>query len=849
MDNIENWKPIKNFDNYIGKCSIKNIQILERELLQYCIKTDYIKKNMRPLKDLIQLIISYLNEGAKINDILIFENYPKILKDLVILSSLSETQITYTIIQSLSYLLVNLDKKKSSLYYILSNNFLNEIIQIDFSKFDDEFFSFYINLLKSLSMRIDDTMLQFFYNPNYNSFPLVECTNKLYNHSNPMINTVVHNVSLQLMKLKNENIISYFSKLPTINYFAYLSCYLNDITNLFLDSGEVGLFEDMIDFLMYINDILEIQDKTINYIFINSLFSYFILPNLCNKIFDKKKKKLVLLTIIVLFNKIQDETFINCLFMIFFNEKIHKEIFDLKNNNNKIKGYCFTWKEQMKLKENFMDYICENYTENFLISFWDEDSLVYKNKKNKEEKPEIQKIKSFVQENISNGVSIEKMKEFIFSLLKNEEKENIEKTHILWSKFFGIKVGLFDKENNCAFSNNCFLYYMKEHFLKGNNCNNLIDNEINKEFISLINEKDCLYFFQFLIWTIINKVRISNELVSLCFSVIQKEEDEKNKEKKIINEEKKETQNSEKEKIANNYTFDNKYLSNYFLKEKKNSNIINLKLIKFYSNYLQNLKNLSSDNFEVIELMMKNLRNLVYEKANNIEEVRNLFCNIPNIIFEAIQGNQKINEYFLLNLEYFANNLNDNKVYEKNINSMRTLLKSKFKKIDSTENLCLVFFYLLNILEKTKTNLNEELYNPFTIYNLIDNYDLIKIKNNKHNMIIYNENNIICVLSPLYIYVGIIKKNEKEENYVNFETITNLLNIKNAVKKDKNNNFYLSYQNSKEIVFANDENGKKNLKKFVDKINEEQKKVKNYMNEIFTKEKILNYINYLYNKD
>ena len=117
MDNIENWKPIKNFDNYIGKCSIKNIQILERELLQYCIKTDYIKKNMRPLKDLIQLIISYLNEGAKINDILIFENYPKILKDLVILSSLSETQITYTIIQSLSYLLVNLDKKKSSLYY------------------------------------------------------------------------------------------------------------------------------------------------------------------------------------------------------------------------------------------------------------------------------------------------------------------------------------------------------------------------------------------------------------------------------------------------------------------------------------------------------------------------------------------------------------------------------------------------------------------------------------------------------------------------------------------------------------------------------------------------------------
>ena len=43
---------------------------------------------------------------------------------------------------------------------------------------------------------------------------------------------------------------------------------------------------------MYVNDILKIGEKTINYIFINSIFSYFILPNLCNKLTDKKKKNL-----------------------------------------------------------------------------------------------------------------------------------------------------------------------------------------------------------------------------------------------------------------------------------------------------------------------------------------------------------------------------------------------------------------------------------------------------------------------------------------------------------------------------------------------------------------------------
>ena len=847
----ENWKPIKNFDNFIGKCSIKNIQFLERELFQYCIKSNQIKKNMKALKDLIQLIISYLNDGAKINDIEIFESYPKILKDLVLLSSLSETQITYTIIQSLSYLLVNLDKNKSSLYYILSNNFLNEIIQIDFSKFDDEFFSFYINLLKSLSMRIDDTMLQFFYNPNYNSFPLLECANKLYNYSNAMINTVVHNVSLQLMRLKIKNIISHFSKLPSINYFAYLSCYLNDLTNLFLDSGDNELFIDIIDFLMYVNDILKIGEKTINYIFINSIFSYFILPNLCNKLTDKKKKKFVILCIIVLFNKIQDETFLNCLFMVFFNEKIHQKILDLKNNKNKPKGYCFTWKEQMKLKEKFLDYICENYTKNFLMSFWDEESLVYKNKMKKEYINEIGKIKLYVEKYINEGVSFEKIKDFIFSFFNNEEKNNIEKTHILWSKFLGINVGICDKENNSSFCNDCFLFYMKNEIFD-NNCNELIENKINKEFMNLMFEKDCFYYFQLLIWSINNKVNISKELVSKHFSLLIKEKiiqkEKKGKNEKENNDEKiKESEEEEKkndnEDLGDDYIFNNKKISDYYLYTNENFNKINLYLITSYLNVIQDNKILSSHSLEEIEIMMSNLYDLIIENANNITEITNLICNIPKKIYNQIQDNKKINEYFFIHLENIIHNLKENKSFEKNINSMRFLVKLKFQKIDINEILSIILLYLIIILSKNKNKNKNYEENPFYIYNLIDDYDINDIKNNKNNIIPYFQNNIICVLDKLFLYIGILKN----ENIINFETIINLVNIKNAVKKDKNNNFIISYQNSKEMVFINDSEGKKKLKEFIDTINAQQKNSQNYINEKFNKEKIKNYLEYLLN--
>ena len=852
----ENWKPIKNFDNFIGKCSIKNIQFLERELVQYCTKSNYIKKNMKALKDLIQLIISYLNDGAKINDIEIFESYPKILKDLVILSSLSETQITYTIIQSLSYLLVNLDKNKSSLYYILSNNFLNEIIQVDFSKFDDEFFSFYINLLKSLSMRIDDTMLQFFYNPNYNSFPLLECANKLYNYSNAMINTVVHNVSLQLMRLKIKNIISHFSKLPTINYFAYLSCYLNDLTNLFLDSGDSELFIDMIDFLMYVNDILKIGEKTINYIFINSIFSYFILPNLCNKLTDKKKKKFVILCIIVLFNKIQDETFLNCLFMVFFNEKIHKNILDLKNNKNKPNGYCFTWKEQMKLKEKFLDYICQNYTENFLMSFWDEDSLVYKIKMKKEYMNEIDKIKSYVEKNISDGVSFEKIKNFIFSFFNNEEKNNIEKTHILWSKCLGINVGICDKDNSSSFCNDCFLFYMKNEIFN-NNCDELIENKINKEFLNLMFEKDCFYYFQILIWSINNKVNLSKELISKHFSLLIKEkivqnekkiEKEKENNEENINENKEEEKkndekNNDNKNLKDEYILDNKKISNFYLNNNENFNKINLNLISSYFNLIQDNKTLSSYSFEEIEIMMSNLYDLIIEKANNILKIINLICNFPKKIYNQIQDNKKINEYFFVHLENIIHNLKENKSIEKNITSMRLLVKLKFKKIDINEILSIILLYLIIILSKNKNKNYDE--NPFHIYNLIDDYDINDIKNNNNNIIPYFQNNIICVLDKLFLYIGILKK----ENLINFETIINLVSIKNAVKKDKNNNFTISYQNSKEIVFINNSEGKKALKDFIDTINDQQKKSQNYINEKFDKEKIKNYLEYLSKND
>ena len=138
---------IKNFDKYSKECTIENIQILGKELRVYAQSPDIIKKNRELLKDLIQLLFKYLMNGEEevigyfkdedifigIRDIYFYEDY----------------QINCNIIQNLSMIIINNEKSKSFLYFILSNNFINDLLLIDYSKYDDEFYSYFVNFIKS----------------------------------------------------------------------------------------------------------------------------------------------------------------------------------------------------------------------------------------------------------------------------------------------------------------------------------------------------------------------------------------------------------------------------------------------------------------------------------------------------------------------------------------------------------------------------------------------------------------------------------------------------------------------------------------------------------------------------
>lgn len=187
------------------KVTPENFKILYDEL-RLMRNSSYLDKHENQCKEVIQLIIEYLIYGDKndshsstsIFDLFCEYNF---MNEFIHLASLNNRAINLQIIKSFSVLILNLTNA-TTLYYIFSNNFINQILSNDYEKYDEDFLSYYVNFIKSLSLKIDHTTIQFFFQKQFNNFPIVKSALKLYNHTDPMIKNVVRNIILTVLKSK-----------------------------------------------------------------------------------------------------------------------------------------------------------------------------------------------------------------------------------------------------------------------------------------------------------------------------------------------------------------------------------------------------------------------------------------------------------------------------------------------------------------------------------------------------------------------------------------------------------------------------------------------------------------------
>ena len=321
-----------------------NLELIYNEF-KYIEESNQIKQSIDIICSLINIVGNYLVSAEKKNrpeDLTIFDTFccNDFMSEFLQLSTYKYYKINLQLIKTLSFLLINI-KNKVTLYYLFSNNLLNKIISKDYSKYDDEFLSYYVNFLKSLSFLLDETSIQLFYIEKYNSFPLVENILKYYNHKDSMIRNVVRNTIMNIFKVKSSKIEEHFSKLPSVLYFVKIVLHLRDICfdikeeikNKNKNNNKISyLFDDLYDEIIYIDDLLNLKKEKINYIIMNCLFTLFIIPILCGSICNENQKitkEFAVFLLIFFLSNMKNETFKNCLFSILFLDEINEDIENL----------------------------------------------------------------------------------------------------------------------------------------------------------------------------------------------------------------------------------------------------------------------------------------------------------------------------------------------------------------------------------------------------------------------------------------------------------------------------------------------------------------------------------------
>ena len=521
-----------------------------------------LDKFKQQIIEMLESSTEFLINGDK-NDPKIFELFSSLnfIHDLIVLMSRKQKEVNIEIIKFFSVLMTNLSDKHI-FYFLFNCDFINQHIYDDNEPIEGDYLYYYISFIKSLILKINTKTIGFFYHAQTYSFPLLCNCLKFYNHPDSMIANTARNIFLVILKMNHPPCIEYMCTLPFITYFIFLACRLRDeIKTLYRkikrnkEEDCKILYEEIINDIMYIQDIFSIGIEKINYILINCIFHFLILPIICNSIiyssdlegsmsgsFSARTDSFVVnnntknninnpllkncisselaIYILNLFLRyIKNETFLNLLISLFFLPKIHIKIMDkLKNQTKDLENYQGDYNSKTKKKIDFEKYVTQNFCQQFIIAQVNNPYKTFSDFK-KIEKKLKEKLQDYnIAYNLSQPVPFGFIMELMNGIFWSREIRECREYHEIVSESTGMQCGL-----TYRLDRKCFIYlmqknlkYIKNDYTFEKSSTKFIDNEIYSSFIN--SYKDCndlfLVLSNFLFHQILNNELISKELLA-----------------------------------------------------------------------------------------------------------------------------------------------------------------------------------------------------------------------------------------------------------------------------------------------------------------------------------------------
>uniref|UniRef100_A0A672YEM1 C-type lectin domain containing 16A n=1 Tax=Sphaeramia orbicularis TaxID=375764 RepID=A0A672YEM1_9TELE len=209
---------------------------------------------------------------------------------LNILRQKSGRYVCVQLLQTLNILFENISHE-TSLYYLLSNNHVNSIIVHKFDFSDEEIMAYYISFLKTLSLKLNNHTVHFFYNEHTNDFALYTEAIKFFNHPESMVRIAVRTITLNVYKgeLDNQHMLHYIRDKTAVPYFSNLVWFigshvieLDKCVQTDEEHKNRGKLSDLVaehlDHLHYLNDILIINCEFLNDVLTDHLLNRLFLP-------------------------------------------------------------------------------------------------------------------------------------------------------------------------------------------------------------------------------------------------------------------------------------------------------------------------------------------------------------------------------------------------------------------------------------------------------------------------------------------------------------------------------------------------------------------------------------------
>uniref|UniRef100_A0A3Q2Q9A0 C-type lectin domain containing 16A n=1 Tax=Fundulus heteroclitus TaxID=8078 RepID=A0A3Q2Q9A0_FUNHE len=290
-----------------GQGKPKNIHSLDHLYMYHILtkNTTVTDHNRNLLVETIRSITEILIWGDQ-NDSSVFFFLEKnmFVFFLNILRQKSGRYVCVQLLQTLNILFENISHETS--LYLLSNNHVNSIIVHKFDFSDEEIMAYYISFLKTLSLKLNNHTVHFFYNEHTNDFALYTEAIKFFNHPESMVRIAVRTITLNVYKseerkinpqvslyllsqlVDNQHMLHYIRDKTAVPYFSNLVWFIGSHvieldkcvqTDEHKNRGKLSdLVAEHLDHLHYLNDILIINCEFLNDVLTDHLLNRLFLP-------------------------------------------------------------------------------------------------------------------------------------------------------------------------------------------------------------------------------------------------------------------------------------------------------------------------------------------------------------------------------------------------------------------------------------------------------------------------------------------------------------------------------------------------------------------------------------------